>query len=92
MNAQSDTIKQLAQNIKPEFYGWKVTHKFRCKTKGGNSTIGNYIYYFDRNVKNIIYQEDTEDEDLAKVKNLIKEAIEKEATENEKTNHNNIEE
>ena len=92
MNAQSDTIKQRAQNIKPEFYGWKVTHKFRCKTKGGNSTIGNYIYYFDRNVKNIIYQEDTEDEDLAKVKNLIKEAIEKEATENEKTNHNNIEE
>lgn len=81
MNTQSDTIKQLAQNIKPEFYGWKVTHKFRCKTKGGNSTIGNYIYYFDKNVKNIIYQEDTEDEDLTKVKNLIKEAIEKKDTE-----------
>ena len=92
MNAQSDTIKQLVQNIKPDFYGWKVTHKFRCKTKGGNSTIGDYIYYFDKNVKNIIYQEDTEDEDLVKIKNLIKEAIEKEATDNEKTNCNNIKE
>lgn len=91
MNAQSDTIKLLAQNIKPDFYGWKVTHKFRCKTKGGDSTIGNYIYYFDKKVKNIIYKEDTEDEDLVKVKSLIKEAIEKEDTDNDETN-NKIEE
>lgn len=78
MTAESDTIKILSSKTKKSFNGWKVTHKFRCKTKGGNSTIGTYIYIFDKDMKNIIYQEDTEDEDLKRVKRLIKEAVEKE--------------
>lgn len=77
MNAESDTIQQLAQKIKPTFCGWKATHKFRCKTKGGNPTIGNYIYYFDKKMKHIVYNEDTENEELTKTKKLIKEALEK---------------
>ena len=77
IKAESDTIKSLSKNNNKSFNGWKVTHKFRCKTKGGNSTIGNYIYIFDKDMKSIIYQEDIEDEDLKKVKDLIKEAIEK---------------
>lgn len=79
INAHYDTIRQVAQNINPDFYGWKVTHKFRCKTKGGNSTLGTYIYIFDKKIKNIIYKEDTEDEELTTVKGLIKEAIEEKA-------------
>ena len=77
INAESDTIKLLAQNITPDFYGWKVAHKFRCKTKGGNSEIGNYIYYFDKKIKNIIYQEDIDNEDLIRAKEFIKESLEK---------------
>lgn len=79
IKAESDTIKSLAKknNNKKIFNGWKVIHKFRCKTKGGDPTIGNYIYIFDKDMENIIYQEDTEDEDLNKAKDLIKEAIEK---------------
>ena len=61
INAHYDTIRQLAQNINPDFYGWKVTHKF------------------DKKIKNIIYKEDTEDEELTTVKGLIKEAIEEKA-------------
>lgn len=76
INAHYDTIRQVAQNINPDFYGWKVTHKFRCKTKGGNSTLGTYIYIFDKKMKNIIYKEDTEDKELSTVKSLIQEAIE----------------
>ena len=73
----SDSIKKLSANTKNEFNGWKVTHKFRAKTKGGNSTIGNYIYIMDKDMKNIIYQEDTEDKDIINAKKYIKEAISK---------------
>lgn len=77
---ESDTIRLLSSNIKPDFCGWKATHKFRCKTKGGNPTIGTYIYFFDKNMKHIIYNEDTEDENIAQIKSLIKEVIENDST------------
>lgn len=84
IDAESDTIKSLLKKQSTSFNGWKVTHKFRCKTKGGNSTIGNYIYIFDKDMENIIYQEDTEDEDLNKAKALIKEIAEKEENDPDK--------
>ena len=76
VKSQSDTIRNIANNYVSEFNGWKVSHKFRCKTKGGNPTIGNYTYIFDKDMKSIIYREDIDDEDLNRVKKLIKEAIE----------------
>ena len=69
-------IREKAKEFDGSFCGWKVTHKFRCKTKGGNSTLGTYVYIFDRDVKEILYYEDTEDEDIVSAKKLIKEAIE----------------
>lgn len=75
---KEDTIRTLSNAITPDFYGWKVTHKFRCKTKGGQSTIGNYVYIFDKNVKTILYKEDTESEDVIQAKKIIKEALETE--------------
>lgn len=83
INTEGDSIRMLSKDIKPTFYGWKITHKFRCKTKGGNSTIGNYIYIFDKNIEHIIHEEDTEDEDLIKAKSLIKEFLEKEVASND---------
>lgn len=85
MNTEGDSIRMLSKDIIPDFYGWKITHKFRCKTKGGNSTIGNYIYIFDKKIKNIMYKEDTEDEDLIKAKSLIKECLEKNNAEQTKS-------
>lgn len=84
INLHTDTIKQLSEVFRPEFYGWKATHKFRCKTKGGDSEIGNYIYIFDKDIKTIIYKEDQEDESLPKIKSLIEEAINKETNVQEK--------
>lgn len=83
MNIEGDSIRMLSKDIKSTFYGWKVTHKFRCKTKGGNSTIGNYVYIFDKKIEHIIYKEDTEDEDLINTKSLIKECLEKEVAFND---------
>ena len=69
-------IRAQIDSLDNQFCGWKVTHKFRCKTKGGNSTLGTYIYIFDKDVKNILYKEDTEDEDLMKAKVIINEIAE----------------
>lgn len=75
VNSSIDSIKILASDFRVGFCGWKVTHKFRCKTKGGNPDIGNYIYIFDKDMKNIIHKEDQDDEALLELKKTIKEAI-----------------
>lgn len=77
MEIYGDSIRKINLNIKPEFFGWKVSHKFRCKTKGGNFDIGNHIFYANPDMSKIIYQENVDDESLIKIKNLISEAIEK---------------
>ena len=74
----SDSIKDRANFIKKEFCGWKATHKFRCKTKGGSPDIGNY--------------EDLDDKDYTKIKELINEVLEskKESDETDSKNNNEI--
>lgn len=74
-NAYVDSIKLASSNFTPEFCGWKATHRFRCKTKGGNFDLGNYIYIFDKDLENIIYKEDANDDNYIKIKSLIDEAI-----------------
>lgn len=75
VNNYMDSIKIISSNFKPEFYGWRATHKFRCKTKGGNFDLGNYIYVFDKKIDSIIYKEDIDDDSSDKIKGLIDEAI-----------------
>lgn len=87
VNVHMDSIKLLSSNFKSEFYGWKATHKFRCKTKGGNFDLGNYIYVFDKKMKSIIYKEDLDDNDNAKISGLIYESISSDKV-NEKTDIN----
>ena len=40
--------------------GWEVSHRFRCKTKGGQSTIGDYRFVMDKEFKKIILKEDVD--------------------------------
>lgn len=86
----SDSIKDRANFIKKEFCGWKATHKFRCKTKGGSPDIGNYEYIFDKDFKEIINKEDLDDKDYTKIKELINEVLEskKESDETDSKNNN----
>ena len=88
----SDSIKDRANFIKKEFCGWKATHKFRCKTKGGSPDIGNYEYIFDKDFKEIINKEDLDDKDYTKIKELINEVLEskKESDETDSKNNNEI--
>ena len=58
VNGYTDSIRNASVGFKPEFCGWRVKHRFRCKTKGGNFDLGDYIYIVDKRVTKIIYKED----------------------------------
>lgn len=75
VNSYTDSIRNASVGFKPEFCGWRVKHRFRCKTKGGNFDLGDYVYIVDKKVTKIIYKEDPDDEYTKKVNGLIEEAI-----------------
>ena len=54
-----DAIHTLDENT---IVGWEAIHRFRCKTIGGYSTIGEYRYIIDKEFKNIILCEDLNDD------------------------------
>lgn len=58
----SDSLKLRIKTIEPKFIGYKMIHKFRCKNKGGNYSIGNYEYTFDPSIEKIITITDLDDE------------------------------
>ena len=72
-----DREEALQQCNKDEFVGWKVEHRFRCKTKGGNSTIGEYVFTTDKDLKEIIASFDTDDEDYKDAVSFIEETLTK---------------
>lgn len=64
----NDSIKNIDEN---KIIGWEVVHKFRCKTKGGHSTIGNYRYIIDNKMENILIFEDMDDDDYNNIRDFI---------------------
>ena len=69
-------IKIIEKKCDKKPYGWFVTHKFRCKTKGGNSTIGTYYYFMDNDCERIIRTFDEDDMSIEQYHNWIDEALE----------------
>ena len=69
-------IREESKNFAPQFIGWSVTHKFRCKTKGGAYDLANYQYIFSPELDKILYSTDLESEDNEKIKTIIDEALE----------------
>ena len=57
-------IKSMADTLSSGFIGWSAIHSFRCNTRGGSKTIGNYLFIFDKNFKTILNVFDANDEDL----------------------------
>ncbi len=57
-------IKLIADTLSSGFIGWAAIHSFRCNTRGGSKTIGNYLFIFDKRFKTILNVFDADDEDL----------------------------
>lgn len=73
--AYEDSIKLQVTNFQPQQIGWEVVHKFRCKSKGGNSMIANYVYIIDPKFTKIISQFDMDDEGETSIRERIDLAI-----------------
>lgn len=73
--AYEDSIKLHVTNFQPQPIGWEVTHKFRCKSKGGNSLIGNYVYLVDSKFTQIMDRFDMDDSDETAIRERIDIAI-----------------
>lgn len=69
-------LKEELDRFNPAFCGYQAKHKFRCKTKGGNFTIENYIYIIDEKFKKVLSVSNPEDEDEIKIRDIIDEAKE----------------
>ena len=83
-----DSIKIRSNELDREFIGWQVTHKFRCKTKGGYSDLSTNIYIMDNKFTKILDQINVDDENYKEYQKIIKDALQRES----KTEENNIEE
>lgn len=60
----SDTLRdKVSQLDGSKTVGWEVVHKFRCKTKGGYATIGNYRFVIDKKFKHILIEEDMDSDE-----------------------------
>lgn len=68
-------IRERNLQINRSFIGWEANHKFRCKTKGGNFDLGNYLYVFDKNMKHILYSKDTDNKEDHRLFGIIGDAI-----------------
>ena len=67
-----DSIKCIKTKLDTiQIIGWEVNHKFRCKTKGGHASIGNYKYIIDKHFEKIIFQIDTDDDNYSMMVELL---------------------
>lgn len=73
-NAMKD-INGDVQKLPEGFQGWAVTHRFRCKTKGGYSSLGTNLYIMDKDVKEILFSQDIEDDDYSEYRAIIEYSI-----------------
>lgn len=63
MNKIKDQVKVVSSFLNKEksFIGYKVTHNYRADNNAGNTLIGNTIFFFDKDMKEIISSMEVED-------------------------------
>ena len=83
-----DSIKMRSSEFDKDFIGWQVTHKFRCKTKGGYSDLSTKVYIMDNKFTQIIDEIDVDDEEYKEYQSIIKDALKQDS----KTDDNNLKE
>lgn len=75
--------EELIEKHANEMIGWKVEHRFRCKTKGGDATIGNYLFVMDKDLKEIVDAYDVNDDDYEAYIGFIDDALSRDKAEME---------
>lgn len=71
-NTYAKEIQEMMSKLDTtKVIGWEVEHRFRCKTKGGSSTIANYRYVIDKNFKKVLLREDMDDDNGNRARMVI---------------------
>lgn len=74
-----DVVAELKMQIEnldtAKVIGWEAKHRFRCKTKGGHSTIGDYRYVLDKDFKTVLLREDVDDDDDSAIREMLKSVV-----------------
>lgn len=72
--------------------GWDVKHRFRCKTRGGQATIGDYRYVLSMDFKTVLLREDIDDDDYKQARDVIEAAFEGQFSKNKGDSDSVVEE
>ena len=67
-------MKEEIEKHEPSFIGFQAKHRFRTRTRGGNFTIGDYIFIIDPKFQEILSVRDLDDEDERRIRRIISEA------------------
>lgn len=76
-------LKTEIDKFESSFCGYQAKHRFRCKTKGGNFDLVDYLYIMDEKFEKILSISKLGDENFEEIKELIDEV--KNEKESEKT-------
>ena len=61
-----DTLLVLVKEHTGELYGWRVSHKYRFKTKDGASSLNHLVYFMDKKCEKILFKmSGNEDDDFS---------------------------
>lgn len=67
--------KHISELDTSKVIGWEARQRFRCKTKGGNSTIGDYRYIIDKDFKTVYHLEDMDSKTDSDIRSVLKSVI-----------------
>ncbi len=81
---------EAIKDFEPEFCGWQVYHKYRCKSKGGHALLSESIYIIDKDLKEITHTIDIDDDDYIKAKKRIDEIMEDLSDNNDLQEYNDL--
>lgn len=62
-------VKELL-NRPRQFVGFKAVHRFRASTNAGQTVFGNYLYFFDKDLKEVVALYDVDSEDFVRVQKM----------------------
>lgn len=57
-------MTDISKNYMPIFKGWKMAHSYRSKNTAGNSMISHFMYYFDKDLKEVVNHKDIGGDDV----------------------------
>lgn len=86
--ATNDSIKQIAKQCDGKPYGWRVTHKFRCKTKGGMPDLATYTYFMDKKCKKILRRLNEDDLSYDDYKTVVDSSLKEDNSETDAVEEN----